>query len=303
MSVRSATSRVPPSEPPPERVAAPAGEALPGKRHGIAIVANDKIADWLLPFLESYHATNAATPLYLIPYDDNLTITRRAAAAYGINIVEDEPTEIDRLAADLYPLFPGHRRRLRKLQALSLPLDEVIYVDVDVILFRDLRPVFGALQPGKADFIIASPSFDYVYNNKRDQYPYLKNARLFNDGFFVASNKILNLQHFIETIRDDAKTFHAVRKRGMLFAQPLVNFVVHRRGLQVAMLNECVPNASHESFYKADGVTFREGAPVDARGAEIYFAHWAGAVGLPSKRAFDSAWRGFSHRAWARVGR
>ena len=178
----------------------------------------------------------------------------------------------------------------------------MIYIDVDVILFRDLRPVFGALRPGKADFIIASPSFDYVYNNKRDQYPYLKNARLFNDGFFVASNKILNLQHFIDTIREDANTFHAVRKRGMLFAQPLVNFVVHRRGLQVAMLNECVANASHESFYKAEGVTFREGAPLDARGAEIYFAHWAGAVNLPKKRAFDAAWHDFSKRAWARIG-
>jgi hypothetical protein len=303
MNIRSATSTILSSEPPPMRVEAPAGEPSPGKRYGITIVANDKIADWLLPFLESYRATNAATPLYLIPYDDNLAITRRAASAYGVKIVEDEPTEIDRLAADLYPLFPGHRRRLRKLQALSLPLDEVIYVDVDVILFRDLRPLFGALKPGKADFIIASPSFDYVYNNKRDQYPYLKSARLFNDGFFVASNKILNLQNFIDTIREDAKTFHAVRKRGMLFAQPLVNFVVHRRGLQVAMINECVPNASHESFYKAEGVSFRDGAPIDARGAEIYFAHWAGAVSLPSKRAFDATWRDYSQRAWARIGR
>jgi hypothetical protein len=303
MNVRSATSPVLSSESLAAQAEAPAGEPSPGKRHGIAIVANDKIADWLLPFLESYHATNAATPLFLIPYDDNLTVTRRAASAYGITIVEDQPTEIDRLAADLYPLFPGHRRRLRKLQALSLPLDEVIYVDVDVILFRDLRPAFGALQPGKADFIIASPSFEYVYNHKREQYPYLKNARLFNDGFFVASNKILNLQHFIDTIGEDAKTFHTVRKRGMLFAQPLVNFVVHRRGLQVAMLNECVPNASHESFYKAEGVTFRDGAPLDARGADIYFAHWAGAVSLPGKRAFDAAWREFSRRAWARIGK
>jgi hypothetical protein len=303
MNVRSVTSPSLSSQATPAVDEQRAAEALPSKRHGIAIVANDKIADWLLPFLESYQSTNAATPLYLIPYDDNLTITRRAASAYGVTIVEDAPVEIDRLAADLYPLFPGHRRRLRKLQALSLPLDEVIYVDVDVILFRDLRPVFGALNPGTADFIIASPSFEYVYNKKREQYPFLQNARLFNDGFFVASNKILNLQHFIDTIREDANTFHAVRKRGMLFAQPLVNFVVHRRGLAVAMLNECVPNASHESFYKAEGITFRNGAPLDARGAEIYFAHWAGAVSLPHKRAFDAAWRDFSKAAWARVAR
>ena len=51
--------------------------------YGIAIVANDKISDWLLPFLESYVATNATTPLYIIPYDDNLALTRRAAEIYG----------------------------------------------------------------------------------------------------------------------------------------------------------------------------------------------------------------------------
>ena len=45
----------------------------------IAIVANDKVLDWLLPFLESYRDTNAEFPLHLIPFDDNVSRTRRAA--------------------------------------------------------------------------------------------------------------------------------------------------------------------------------------------------------------------------------
>ena len=45
----------------------------------IAIVANDKVLDWLLPFLESYRDTNAEIPLHLIPFDDNISRTRRAA--------------------------------------------------------------------------------------------------------------------------------------------------------------------------------------------------------------------------------
>ena len=57
-------------------------EASTKPRQGVAIVANDKIVEWLLPFLESYRATNAATDLYLIPYDDNVTITRRAASTW-----------------------------------------------------------------------------------------------------------------------------------------------------------------------------------------------------------------------------
>jgi hypothetical protein len=275
----------------------PAGDC----RYGVAIVANDKMIDWLLPFLESYHETNAGLPLYLIPYDDNMALTRHAAEVYGVTMVESEPVEVDRLSHELYPgVFNSHRRRLRKLQALALALDEVAYVDVDVILFRDLRPVFGRLESGKREFIVASPSFEYVYNEKKANYPFLRDALLFNDGFWVTSNQYLMLDHFIETMREDAKLFHEVRKRGQLFAQPLVNFVTHRRGLAITLLPHCVERASHESFYQAPGITFSDGKPLDPDGKEIYFCHWAGATALPSTGVFDASWKEFSKAAWAK---
>ncbi len=177
------------------------GGAAPGKRYGVAIVGNDKIIDWLLPFLESYAQTNAHLPLYLVPYDENVAQTRRAAELYGAHFIEEVPEAIDRLAAELYPgPFNGNRRRLRKLQALALPLDEVAYVDVDVVLFRDFSPIFGRLRPERREFIVASPSFEYVYNEKKANYPFLRDALLFNDGFWVTSCKYLKLEHFIETI-------------------------------------------------------------------------------------------------------
>jgi hypothetical protein len=275
-----------------------------GRRYGVAIVGNDKIIDWLLPFLESYRATNSGLPLYLIPYDDNIVQTRRAAELYGVHFVEEEPTEIDRLAQELYPgIFNSSRRRLRKLQALALPLDEVAYVDVDVILFRDFAPIFGRLEVGETEFIVASPSFEYVYNDRRDAYPFLSDVLLFNDGFWVTSNKYLKLSDFLDTMANDATIFHDVRKRGQLFAQPLVNFVTHRRGLKIALLPNVVENASHESFYKAPGVTFAQGKPLAPDGKEIYFAHWAGATALPSRGVFDPAWTEYSKAAWARFGK
>jgi len=271
-------------------------------RYGIAIVGNDKIIDWLVPFLESYRETNASLPLYLIPYDDNVARTRRAAEIYGAHFIEEEPVEIDRLAKELYPgIFNTNRRRLRKLQALALDLDEVAYVDVDVILFRDFRPIFGRLESGKREFIVASPSFEYVYNERRSAYPFLADALLFNDGFWVTSNKFLSLSDFLNTMANDAAIFHDVRKRGQLFAQPLVNFVTHRRGVKIALLRDVVENASHESFYKAPGVGFVDGKPVDPDGREIYFAHWAGATALPSTGVFDAAWTRLSKAAWARM--
>lgn len=282
------------------RIPAGEGAAVP-KKTGVAVVGNDKIFEWLLPFLESFRATNPNLPLYLFPYDDNTAQTRRAAEIYGATFVEQEPIEIDKLSHELYPGFLNtHRRRLRKLQALTLPLDEVIYVDVDVIVFRDLSPLFGRLEAGKTEFVVASPSFEYVYNDNRAKYPFLNEALLFNDGFWVTSNKYLTLSDFIDTIARDAEIFHDVRKRGQLFAQPLVNFVTHRRGVKIALLPNVVEKASHESFYKAPGVTFENGKPLDPDGKEIYFAHWAGATALPKAGVFDSVWLEVSRAAWAR---
>ena len=268
-------------------------------------MANDKVADWLLPFLESWKRTNASIPLYLIPYDDNAALTRRAADAYGANFVTDDVGSLDRLAAELYPLS-GKRQRLRKLHALALPLDEVIYIDVDIVLFRDMNPLFGRLRKGEVDFIVASPSFDYVYNDKKDDYPFLKNALPFSDGFWLTSNKILNLDMVMGTFARDKKLFHSVRlKLKGLYAQPVVNFVCHRNDLNIRILTEVLPTASHETFFKAAGVTFKNGAPLDQAGREIYFCHWAGGdTSLPtaSDGPFDAAWRDFAAGARARLG-
>ena len=270
-------------------------------KNGIAIVANDKIIEWLLPFLESYLATNSATDLYLIPYDGNVKATRRAAEVYGVHWVGDDMLDVDRLARRLYPLSPYRRRRLRKLQALALPLDRVIYLDVDIILFRDFRPIFEQLQPGQADFIIASSSIDYVYNESHTEHEFLKGVKLFNDGFFLTSRNIVSLRDFHDVIDRDERLFHTIRKRGGLYAQPLVNFVVHRRSLRVRSLSECMPGASDETFYKAKHTAFRDNGPVDGRGKEIYFAHWAGAVTTPRGLVFDQAWQEYAKKAAARM--
>lgn len=271
------------------------------KKYGIAIIANDKVIDWLLPFLESYVATSSAIPLYLIPYDDNMSRTRRAAEVFGVEIVSLDSAELDALAKRLYPLNPGHRRRLRKLLALALPLDEVIYLDVDTILLRDFSDVLGHVETGATEFLVACHCRDYIYNSRHRNYDFLRDAFSFNDGFFVTSRRVLSLQDFYDVIAKDEGIFHDVRQRGGLFAQPLTNFVVHRRGLKVSSLPDCVPGASSESFYKAKKVVFAPEGPLDPNGRHIYFCHWPGLIGLPRRRIFDGLWHQYARQAAARM--
>lgn len=275
--------------------------ASAAKKYGIAVIANDRVIDWLLPFLESYIATNASLPLYLIPYDDNMARTRRAAEVFGVEVASLDSAELDTLAKRLYPFNPGHRRRLRKLLALALPLDEVIYLDVDTIMLRDFSDTLGHVVAGKTDFIAACYCDDYIYNAKHKNYDFLRGAFSFNDGFFVTSRDKLSPQDFYEVIAKDEKIFHTVRQRGGLFAQPLTNFVVHRLGLKVSSLPECVPGASGSSFYKIDKVIFAPEGPLDVRGNRIYFCHWPGIIGLPRRRLLDGLWHDYARQAAARM--
>jgi hypothetical protein len=275
--------------------------AADGKNYGIAIVANDKVIHWLLPFLESYLATNASTPLYLIPYDDNHAKTRKIAELYGVTFADIDCRELDALSKRLYPFSLGKRFRLRKLLSLALPLDAVIHLDCDIILFRDLSPFFELLEPGETDFMVITDTLDYVYNKKHLDYEYLRGAMLFNDGFFITSNKILSVQDFYDAMKADERVFHKVRQRGGLYAQPLTNFVTHRKGLKIKPIRKLVPGTSGESYHKAAGITFDETGPYDQAGKRIYFCHWPGVTGVPRGGAFDGAWQDFADRAARRV--
>jgi hypothetical protein len=272
------------------------------QRRGVAILANDEIYDWLLPFLDSYRQHNPDLPTYLIPFDDRMDRTARAAAVYDVAVVDADFTGIDRFAAMLYPFNRlRYRHRLRKFHCLALPLDEVMYIDVDTIVFRDMSVLFGKVKPGSADFIIASTSPEWVYTKRMHDYPELANAILFSDGFFVTSPAILSLERLIDTVSSRRAIFRAVRKWNT-YAQPVANFAVHSLGLKIASLTDLMPEASCETFYLAKGVKFGDGGPWDVDGREIFFAHWAGAKLLPSHDLFSPAWHHHAARAASRVG-
>ncbi len=267
---------------------------------GIAIVANDKVMHWLLAFLESWKATNPGLPVYLIPYDENVATTRLVAQAYEVTFADVDPKALDALSKRLYPLGWNKRNRLRKLLSLTLPLDEVIYFDVDIILFHELTPILGKLKPGVTEFIVISETTDYVYNEAAKQVDYLRSALLFNDGFFITSRNIISIDDFHQAMTEDEKTFDRVRQRGGLYAQPLVNFVVHRKRLKIRSVSDLVPGASTESYHKAAGAVFGPDGLHDEWGRPIYFIHWPG-VGRPGNLAFDGAWNEHLQKATERM--
>jgi len=272
-------------------------------RYGVAILASDGIYEWLLPFLESYRRHNPDLPTYLIPFDARMERTTRAAAAYGVQMAPGDLGPVDRLGFIAYPHYRRrYRNRLRKFHSLSLPLDEVLYIDIDTIVYRDLSVLFGRLKPGETDFIVASTRPDWVYTKRMHRYPFLADAVLFSDGCFVTSSRILSLERMTATLKANRLTFWNVRKQHV-YAQPVANFVAHRLGLKIAVAEDLIPGIRCEAVYNAPDARFEPDGPVSADGRPIHFAHWAGAIETPTDDAFAASWHACASRAAERLRR
>lgn len=266
----------------------------------VAILANDRVKHWLLPFLESFRSANPDERLFLVPFDDRLELTRRAADVYRAEIVAGGLEPIDALAARLYPFNPHYRRRLRKFRALALPVAEVLYIDLDTLVFGPLAPLFGHIAPGSVDIVVGTGS-DWVFNRRAAGLDFLAGRPLFSDGLFLTSPALLGLDTVIGTIERDLALFRSIRRRHV-YTQPVLNYVVHRRGMAVRTIADIVPGLSAESYYRAEGVRFTPDGPVDAAGGRMLYAHWAGRNRAPRGDAFDPEWRRFSDLARRRLG-
>jgi len=260
-------------------------------RIGVAILANDRVHDWLIAFLESFRQHNPDLALFVLPYDDRTEKVRALADRYRFTFVDHDFAELDHFARRLYPLHPMRRRRVRKFGALDLDLDAVIYADIDTVVLHDFGPLADLLRPGEAELIYASRSPGYVYRNGFQAIPGLENATEFSDGFFVTSRRFLTTRRLIDTVSANLATFRTVRQ-SRVYTQPILNFVVHTTGVPVRAVSQVTADLSDETYYKGEGIT-REGARfLDKEGREMLLMHWAGPAKLKDDENFADLWHG-----------
>lgn len=273
-------------------MAAAGGRTEPDSgRLGVAILANDRVYDWLIAFLESFRRHNPELPLFVLPYDDRTAKLRGLAERYRFTFVDHDFAELDRFARRLYPFQLRKRRRVRKFGALDLDLDTVIYADVDTVVLDDFSPLGRLLEPGKVELVYASRSPGYVYREGYRAIAGLENATEFSDGFFVTSRRFLTTQRLIDTVMGNLATFRAARQT-RVYTQPILNFVAHMTGLPVRPLSEITPDLSDETYYKGEGITREGGHFLDKVGRRMLLMHWAGPAKLKDDARFADLWHG-----------
>ncbi|MEJ2122113.1 MAG: hypothetical protein P8Z76_15705 [Alphaproteobacteria bacterium] len=259
---------------------------------GLAVMANDRVYDWFLPFLRSFRAHNPDMPGVVIPYHNDMKRTAAAAAEHGFEVAQYDFATIDRFARKLFPRNRYRRHKLRKLAVFDLPFETTIYLDIDTLVLANFDALAGVLAPGEAEFVYASLSPEWVYKPNYTDIPVLAGKPLFSDGFFVSSQRFLSSAQIMETIRENLSLYRALR-RDDVYCQPAINFATHIRGLALQSVSAVTPDLSDVTFYEAEGIVADRNSYRDTEGRTLLFVHWAGAKSgdADADPRFGELWR------------
>ena len=123
----------------------------------------------------------------------------------------------------VYPFSRArHRANLRKYVALNLPVDEIAYFDIDMVMLIEPKRLFGHIEAGSADFVYFADSPEWVYRRRkldaaRKMFP---DMRLISAGAFVISPRLLTMDEPSEglapaIIESLVETFKRLEQEGL----------------------------------------------------------------------------------------
>jgi hypothetical protein len=245
----------------------------------LAFMANDRYLDWAKVFLESVRSKDAALPLYCIPHGGQMAGIAALRSAFNFEFITDGLDRLDAFGGRLFPYArQRHRANLRKYVALTIPVDEVAYFDIDMVMLVEPARLFGHIETGRADLVYFATSPEWVYaagelDRAASLFP---GMRLISAGAFVTSRKTLTIDAIIAAIEENLDLYKSLR-RSKVYDQPVLNFALHRLGKRCRHINELDPSlcgmasAHNPDLGWADDRIINEVVTGD-----VLAVHWAG---------------------------
>jgi hypothetical protein len=114
------------------------------KTKGVYFVANDRVIEMTIAFLNSFRKYNPEIPLCLIPFRNDLDQLRKLQSKYKFIIYNDHDflTFCDEISIQFHGKIMGHYRKLAIWQG---PFDEFVYIDIDMLVLKNIDFVYQIL--------------------------------------------------------------------------------------------------------------------------------------------------------------
>jgi len=201
---------------------------------GIYIIANDRVTEQAIALLKSIRNYDPATPVVLIPYDDDYHQVAGTLRNYGVTVYKDLDF-LQHLSQQLYDIFGAgffaRPNQFRKQACWFGEFDEFLYIDTDIIVFEEIIKTLDYLQ--KYDFICCD--YQHLGGIKNVFTPRVISDRLFteievteifNGGFWGAKREIITEAILLDSFRECAAHPEYFDFSEKTSDQPIINYMV-----------------------------------------------------------------------------
>jgi hypothetical protein len=255
------------------------------RKTGLYFLANNRVIDLCVAFLNSFRERNRSIPICLIPYDEHCDDVIQMRERFDFSVFEDKKILLacDRIGQQLHGKNVGE---YRKLAAWHGTFEQFIYIDVDTVVCRNIDDLFHLL----SECVFLSSHSNHPSTRKYtwkdsaigscdlsvDQIDYAANT-----GFIGSTRGALKIDMLGSTISGALKCREHMELRSA--EQPFLNYAFVTSGLsytslsalreqhgQVHLPHECWAGDSRWDIKP------RCEARYDGEMKDVLMVHWAG---------------------------
>jgi hypothetical protein len=246
---------------------------------GVYCLGNDRVAEWVGPFLASLRQQEPSLPVYMIPFDERVDEFRRLASDYGAKIYDPPAlSELDAMGREIWPRRWASWRMFRKLAVFLGPLEHFLFLDSDVVVLEPVGRLIDQCAEREEDFVYFDADMDFAYRpgEFRERMKREFGAHGFSAGSFITSRDVLPWESIGRMVHE-AAAFSDEFPPGV-GDQPVLNYCVDVAGLSKARAAELFPDVAWTCFAGWPDLEVVPGPRVRARsdGRVAPFLHWAG---------------------------
>lgn len=256
-------------------------------QRGVYFLANDKILELAIAFLNSFRKFNPDIPLCLIPYDANFQKIASLSNKYNFSIYPGQETlnACDQISTSILGNVKGY---FRKLALWEGPFDEFIYIDSDTVVLKNVEFCFQYLS--EYDFITSHSNIPsirkWVWKDSIYKANILSNDQInyaANTGYIISHRKALPLKLAAEKLTAALK----IKNHMELWCadQPFLNYLFVTSGKYTSLLTLYCKNPDQKIPLEQWGggtlkVIKKDDTYFTNEHVPILLIHWAGVYGL-----------------------
>ena len=252
------------------------------KRLGVYFLANDRVYDLTVAFLNSFRLSNPEIELCMIPYDANSKRVIGLRHSYDFSLLDDE--DLFRNCDNVGKLF--HNQvvgQYRKLAAWAGIFDEFIYIDVDTLVLKNVDFCFQFLP--EYDFVLSHSNIETIRRWVWKESIFASGELLddqinfaANTGFIISRKGALCRSQIASAAEKALKL--APHMELLCAEQPFLNYLIVTSGRPYTSLHVLKHkgglNLPEEIWAGTPGGVVNAGQVWFGNGREPLLLHWAG---------------------------